>query len=179
MPKSDPTDKWATQTSLGFDPHSREVPHYTTVSCRKPNEALERGTSQLTDDIECSEREEKPSCFNERTYSRPRDRWRESIGWSKEVERPIEGSSSMNTTDVIDKYSHASCEWRKPAQNYLEIHSRYFCSNAPSPKNCQTCGLSHQGCSRIARHKHLVCSTVPPRTSFCFLSSSAKWLGGR
>ena len=114
------TDKWATQTSLGFDPHSREVPHYTTVSCRKPNEALERGTSQLTDDIECSEREEKPSCFNERTYSRLRDR-EESMGWSKEAERPVARSSSMNITDAINK------TLTPPASegSQLEIISRY------------------------------------------------------
>lgn len=51
MPKSDlswagNTDKWATQTSLGFDPHSREVPPYTIVVVSKTNRALEQGTSQ-------------------------------------------------------------------------------------------------------------------------------------
>ena len=113
------TDKWATQTSLGFDPHSREVPHYTiAVVSNQPRPSNKVPASKPTILNVMGERSR--SCFNERTYSRLRDR-EESMGWSKEAERPVARSSSMNITDAINK------TLTPPASegSQLEIISRY------------------------------------------------------
>jgi hypothetical protein len=72
---------------------------------------------------------------------------------------------------------HVRCRGGKKARSHFE-YSVDFARNAPTPKDCKTCG-PHSLChSKTARNIHLVCGTVPPGTSFCFLSSTPECFGG-